>query len=59
MGPLRWAVAVASGLLLALALAGKGVVAIESMPLVGRLLAAAPGAGAPDPALPAAPAPRR
>ena len=54
LGPLRWAVAMVSGLLLALALAGKGWVVVESVPLVGRLLAAAEQ-GLP----PAAPAPPR
>jgi serine/threonine-protein kinase len=53
MGPLRWAVALASGGLLALALAGKGFVAVESVPLVGKLLGTS-GGGAP----PAAPARR-
>ena len=41
-GPLRWAVALASGLLL-LALLGKGWVEIGSVPLVAKLLAAATG----------------
>jgi serine/threonine-protein kinase len=60
MGPLRWAVALVSGLLLALGLAGKGWVVVESVPLVARLLAAAPGAAPPGapPAVPP-PAPRR
>jgi serine/threonine-protein kinase len=43
IGPLRWAVAVASGLLLLLALVGKGSVEIASVPLVAKLLAAATG----------------
>jgi hypothetical protein len=50
MGPLRWAVAVGSGLLLALGLVGKGWVRVDSVPLVGKLLAAAtPGAAPPVP----------
>jgi serine/threonine-protein kinase len=40
MGPLRWAVAVVSGLLLALGALGKGWIEIESVPVIGRLIAA-------------------
>jgi serine/threonine-protein kinase len=43
MGPLRWAVAIVSGLLLLLGLVGKGWVEIESGPIVAKLLAAASG----------------
>ena len=43
IGPLRWAVAVGSGLLLLLGLLGKGWVEIASVPLVAKLLAAATG----------------
>jgi len=42
-GPLRWAVALVSGLLLLLGLVGKGWVEIGSVPLVAKLLAAATG----------------
>jgi hypothetical protein len=48
MGPLRWAVAVGSGLLLALGLVGKGWVVVDPVPLVGRLLAAATPEAAPE-----------
>jgi serine/threonine-protein kinase len=50
IGPLRWAVAVGSGLLLALGLVGKGWVEVDSVPLVGRLLAAATPKAGPPPA---------
>ncbi len=59
MGPLRWAVAVGSGLLLALGVVGKGWVEVESVPLVAELLAALPGAVSPGAPHPEAPAPRR
>jgi serine/threonine-protein kinase len=43
MGALRWAVAVASGLLLLFGLAAQGRIEIEAVPLVAKLLAAATG----------------
>ena len=59
MGVLRWAVAVGSGLLLALGAIGKGWVEFESVPLVGKLLAAAPGGESPGAARGEAAQPRR
>jgi serine/threonine-protein kinase len=57
MGPLRWAVAVTSGALLALGLAASGTVEVRRLPLVGAWLPAAPGAAPsrPAPAGPGAP----
>jgi len=59
MGPLRWAVAVGSGLLLALGTIGKGWVEFESVPLIGKLFAAASGGESPGAAPGEAPQPRR
>jgi serine/threonine-protein kinase len=57
MGRLRWAIALAAGLFLALSLVGKGWVIADAAPLVERLLAAAQGGASPPE--PAPPAPTR
>jgi len=57
MGPLRWAVAIASGLLLLLGTVGKGWVEFQAVPLIARLFGSpaasvGPGAGEPERAWP-------